>query len=947
MWFTGEVDDRLHQVDLEQLEKSISEENQVPTVPPQPGDDTSPPNAVSLKEANMILVDLITSSGFSSSPKVSRLEPSSISYNLVVSESPTPLKHALELQVAIDFTNPHPKESMMIWTKVPKTLVNNAKTQMQLVRSRFQDFDESKETWLDIPTTVEYASVAKAIFRSVVETDSSGQVVGLSSSEEDYFQLKFGPVGPSGRIILDFLVDSLFSYEKMSTSKECSDIGAFSLIPILLSLPWCHFLDHATKECSLQINFESPRGSSFLNFDENLSAFHYLVTSSGIPSDFLFAYTLHENDEMCQFKRTWSCLPPVSTQMVFWLQVPSLYKPKPKPEETCPVFVKILKPFCAELPLMTCSAPGLATKATLLRGEITVNSLADTPDVPRLLSHVNISDSSGSTGMCCSKDPQDDVRSRFSKILLARVVRRLKSIPVLLEQRVIQPSDIWSESTFVFDHSLLDQHHFLFQVDVLQDSEFLSFLDIFSCGDSKLLVCPKSFSKSQREVFLSLKELVDKIQKSRPSGATAFAIPARSAISQREIILSKAKAFVGGKPFNETTFVSFDTDGGNNTGECYEAIREMASKLSVCGGCVCGFGSWVDQNCASQVASILGGPALLGLYVPEIGSLGSQNVFREEFCHWLDCIASRRGKLIIHGGAVSRGVYDAVRIDNGATILGFEIQPEFDMRSFKSPDISSTEFTGAVLDGILPGQKLSFFCLSLHDNIEKLMKEIQVKVNDEEVSVSCIQEDETLNGVFLAFRWINFLDSFPSSSFARCNSEGVSHGLVTRLLEDLSFSWNLPLPSGATALIGRTKTSVCRRAIHRSQQPDEPVRQPCSVPRHLLKKQDKAVNLIVKTLTGDTSSCLNEMTFILKIHRSKPKKETRGTKLMALILPSEFSEQEFNRAAASVERLKSCLLSWRELTFHSLGINETPLTLDTDSIISLIQASFVSLGGKP
>ena len=42
---------------------------------------------------------------------------------------------------------------------------------------------------------------------------------------------------------------------------------------------------------------------------------------------------------------------------------------------------------------------------------------------------------------------------------------------------------------------------------------------------------------------------------------------------------------VGGAPsLLRTTYINFDTDGGNNSGECYRAMRAMVDQCDVVGG---------------------------------------------------------------------------------------------------------------------------------------------------------------------------------------------------------------------------------------------------------------------------------------------------------------------------------------------------------------------------
>merc|ERR1711971_1372996 len=98
------------------------------------------------------------------------------------------------------------------------------------------------------------------------------------------------------------------------------------------------------------------------------------------------------------------------------------------------------------------------------------------------------------------------------------------------------------------------------------------------------------------------------------SGTTSFAAAAAGAASR---YVNEMGTHDGSHPkLLKTTFVNWDTDGGNNSGPCFTAIRDLKRKADVVGGFVTGVGAWVDQDCASNVARILRGPCVLSLSFP-------------------------------------------------------------------------------------------------------------------------------------------------------------------------------------------------------------------------------------------------------------------------------------------------------------------------------------------
>ena len=79
--------------------------------------------------------------------------------------------------------------------------------------------------------------------------------------------------------------------------------------------------------------------------------------------------------------------------------------------------------------------------------------------------------------------------------------------------------------------------------------------------------------------------------------------PAERAVNVHPEFRSIVAKKVGSKTPLYTTYVNFDTDGGNNCGPCYRALERLVDACDVMGGTVTGFGSWVDQVCSAPASA--------------------------------------------------------------------------------------------------------------------------------------------------------------------------------------------------------------------------------------------------------------------------------------------------------------------------------------------------------
>ena len=109
-------------------------------IPPSKGDDTSPPNSVKPGTMNALATYVLANVGFSTADAKSTVPPSAISYDItVLAEQGGGV--GLAARVMLEFTNPHPGQSMMVWAKKLKQFVSDEKKagqELTLIDTKFQ-----------------------------------------------------------------------------------------------------------------------------------------------------------------------------------------------------------------------------------------------------------------------------------------------------------------------------------------------------------------------------------------------------------------------------------------------------------------------------------------------------------------------------------------------------------------------------------------------------------------------------------------------------------------------------------------------------------------------------------------------------------------------------------------------------------------------------------------
>jgi hypothetical protein len=274
----------------------------------------------------------------------------------------------------------------------------------------------------------------------------------------------------------------------------------------------------------------------------------------------------------------------------------------------------------------------------------------------------------------------------------------------------------------------------------------------------------------------------------KPQGSTSFIAAANKVVSQFKNLYAQVKSTMEeskGEVVVTSGFINLDTDGGNNCGECYTAFRELVETISVMNGCVLGFGSWLDQDCASKVARIIKGKTLLAVEVPVEKEL--EFVYRQEMSLWIQSIRDVPMQLKIncpHSTKCNGGE----RTDNMVEVLvGRSSSCKL---KFELPDVKeSTETNGVIISGAHSAADIDLYlAVRTQPSFNTLLSGIQVFVNGTQGVVSANVVMERSVGSMIGYKWIKGLESRVG------RNTNLSSAFFIRILEELSFNWNLPWP---------------------------------------------------------------------------------------------------------------------------------------------------------
>merc|ERR1719203_767051 len=198
--------------------------------------------------------------------------------------------------------------------------------------------------------------------------------------------------------------------------------------------------------------------------------------------------------------------------------------------------------------------------------------------------------------------------------------------------------------------------------------------------------------------------MISKLRGITPGGMTCFT--AGAAEAKKQYVSAVRSKYAGRANVEFTSYVNFDTDGGNNRGPCDVQIKELVDQADVVQGHVLGVGAWVDQDCATRVAKILKGSASLSLDFP--AEVSADALFRQDLSRWIKVLRSAPVTLTVSAGATAWQARHGTRNENGCDCLfaaGEGVR-------FDAPDVSEMDFTKAVVKGVQAGESVTLYLLS-------------------------------------------------------------------------------------------------------------------------------------------------------------------------------------------------------------------------------------------
>lgn len=786
---------------------------------PSLGEDLSPPNACQAQNLNGVAIPVSASAGWSNSAPRTAAYPSDVAYELKVNSSTrtndiTTEHDSLQLTVTLEYTNPFPLEqSMMVQAKVAKTVVHGD-TELAFCATQFQEFITTQNKWVDISAHVHYTEVAQQVVDAILLDSSAGQTAGMATVTAETIDLTLGPFSEKARLILTFQADSLYSYQSMSVAADAADIGSHRLVPIFVTLPFAP-LDHEAGLSAVSVQLSAPTGTVVLSDQE---AYQHLKQQKAMKSTTIMAISElspQENDRV-GIKLRWGSLPFRSCGVLAWLALPNPIgddfvhiSNDLRPLSIAPPAVCIQIPSQADMMSLQVPLPGHGPIGSLYRVKMTMPK-AQSRQRPFFLLNLILSDKSASTSR---RDVLgNSMRQRFNELAEIRFLKRLESIPALVTAGVLRLDDVWMDVFLAFDDKAPNSSisRVLFQVkDVIYS--VVAVVQAVRSGDEM------TASK--------LPNILRHIQALRsviPGGATSFSAGPKTIANEYKGWKREAMAMISGHA-DTCTFVEFDTDGGHNHCDDYlENLKRLCEVCHVKNGVVTGFGSWLDQDCASKVARVFGSiPAQLALHIPKPGDEGLNHVFRRGYSAWVSTLQQPPPFTV----QVSAGeVIFSSRTANAIEVLGLRRQGKRceALPKFGSPDVSNDTHSATVIEEIPAGDELIVYLVSRLESAAKLAELLEIRLTRTGASrtnnARVTMQAETSVGTFIAFDWLNVLSKKKTCRLAPL----MSTSLATRLEDEVSFRFNIASPSGRTSYLGRAMTVANRAAIDSAHQPAPP-----------------------------------------------------------------------------------------------------------------------------
>lgn len=769
-----------------------------------PGDDETAPNATTAARLNRVVCIATANVGYSKAAKDTEVRPVALSYDAEVTEGPK--GYAMTLKMSLTYASAFPEEGMVVWLKKKQQMINDDRTaELLLIETVFEDWVNGR--WVPINTDIRYAEEAEAVVQAVITSDS-GQTAGRVKTEGTVEDAKLGPVGERGRIVLTYYCDELYSYAEMG-----AEVTTYprALVPLGFQLPWAP-CDSPAAGCTVQVTVRGPHGTTLLSPSQNVLAFRDLQTSieASTPGTLVVIpepVSSMESESLWRLSR--ETLPPAPMMALTWLSIPDAedlgsWEDLSNSLGSAPQgSVQILEPTAEDAALLRVALPGGQT-GSLVRCLVETAAPSRDPDIVRVHTDIVITDCSGSTGM---RWASSTVRSGFSQHEERRVLARLMAVPALVTNGLLAAHDVWRTVVLGFDDRVTATFEVQTAVAELDAAtvQTLSSALQGNAGDQQALR-----TAGKGALFDKWNQLLTGLRGLRPGGCTSFTAGANGA--KTDYLQTRSRFSFPGKRVEFTAYVNFDTDGGNNCGPCYDAVKALIKDTDVVQGHVLGVGAWVDQDCATKVAKILKGKVNLAVNFPE--QAAADDMLRQDLSRWIKVIRTCPVALTVSAGSAGWAARIGQRNENGVECIMASGQ---DGIKFGAPDITDIEFTKAQLQGLQAGESVLLYLVS-RVPLSALASRLAVQVNGKTL-LPARATAESLRGVALGYHWLSALGGSPLGLIE--NKPMLCRRFRERMEDDLSFAWNLPTKGGSTAALGRARTEH-RPPVLSDQQPEEP-----------------------------------------------------------------------------------------------------------------------------
>ena len=751
--------------------------------------------------------------------------------------------------------------------------------------------NNNNDHWVDITADVEYTETANAVVDAVLADPTAGQTAGKATVTAETVDLTLGPFSAKARFVLTFQAEQLVTYDAMSITTPAAvdaygnntntkddgsllklGMGTHRLLPLWVTLPFAP-ADQEEGLSSVSVRFQAPTGTSVLPLDEFREAYWDLKRQDAMKTTTILAVPQlvpqhqsrdqdsHNNSMMVDgtnrarnnatvgYQYQWDSLPPRSCGILVWLALPNAveggnenddlfdfvhigrsleeldksFEHQPPPTETnkAQAHAVLQIPATEDVASLQVPLPGHGPMGSLWRLKVKMPE-AQPRQSSALILNIALSDKSGSTGRVVGGGGRGGptMRQRFNELAEVRFLKRLESIPVLVQAGVLRLDDVWMDVFLAFDSAAPRAwiHQVTFCIRDVVDS-IVEVVQAIRAGNIE----------SAGTKLTSIYGHVEALRSVKPGGLTNFAAGPNTLVHELSRWQREAQVLVSQRKLQTCSFVEFDTDGGHNgSGNYLKDLQHFCNICDVRSGVVTGFGSWLNQDCASKVARILGSvPAQLAMQVPEPGTEGLDTIFRRGFSAWVDALRKPPSLAVtVSAGSVAIPLARSTRNVNAVELLALRRTGERHEKlpQFMAPDVSNDSYTKTKIEGVPAGDEMVFYLVSRLEGTSQLVKALNIETSVDgsacQTKASVRADDEETSGSFLAFDWLKMLTTSSGSKSLQVAPLVTSLG--SRLEDEVSFRFNIASPSGRTSYLGRCKTVADRAPIDAAHQPASP-----------------------------------------------------------------------------------------------------------------------------